>query len=97
MPDYDTDDKPPSTAAAPRDDEVIELEAVEIPRQRPSVHDIDQDAPRSYSRQDGGSYEETYSQRQRIPTFVFGSSPNIGCNCCLFWIVAFILSLFAIF
>lgn len=96
MPDYDTDDKPPSTDNTPRDDGVIELEAVEIPRQRPSVHDIDQDAPR-YSSQSGVSYEETYSQRQRIPTFVFRSSPNIGCNCCLFWIFAFILSLFAIF
>ena len=97
MPDYDTDDKPPSAANPQRDDEVIELEAVEIPRQRPSAHDIDQDDAQSYSQRDYESYQRTYSGRQKIPNFVFGPTPNLGCNCCLFWIFFFLLSLFALF
>lgn len=92
---YDTDDTPLSPKEPSENpEEVIELEAVEIPRQRPTVHDIDEGGGQSYARED---YSEARDYRRPRPTFVFKTHQNAGCNCCLLWFFVFILAIFALF
>ena len=95
MPKYDTDDAPLSSRRPSEDsDDVIELDAVEIPRQRPTIHDIDENQEGAYNSED---YFEKGSYNRPRPTFVFKTSQNAGCNCCLLWIFVFILAIFTLF
>lgn len=93
MPKQYTDETSKSSIITSKEIEVIELEAVEIPRQRPSVHDIDEESSNHSS-----GYSQYDRQNQgRTPPFVFKTSQNLGCNCCVFWIFVMLFLLFTIF
>lgn len=95
MPKYDTDDAPLSSENMQKDsEEVIELDAVEIPRPRPTIHDIEENQEEAYVRTD---YFENRRYNRPQPTLIFKTSQNAGCNCCLLWIFVFILAIFALF